>query len=310
MYHIYIICSNFGSSALASKCSATIALSIVNRSVTMSGLNTTWKIPHEHAKHVEDTTFVRVPGSHHTTLGKLVCENNPLAEGMNLRSLASSCGLMELMKSRNATQARQLSAPASTLFAADSVTPRKARRMSRGALNSLSGCKNCIQVLKPVSAKDALYVEFEANTMADVRKQGIPEGSTSRGAFREARDLQNSHASSSQVSSSQASSLQLQPLKSGLRWAWHGGGSMGPDGQPQPQLVSWSMGPDGLGRDEPMYEDNDTLEMPSTKKSSTQKTPTKKSPAKKSSAKKSPAKTSSTKKSSAKKSSTQKNKRL
>jgi len=30
MYHIYIICSNFGSSALASKCSATIALSIVN----------------------------------------------------------------------------------------------------------------------------------------------------------------------------------------------------------------------------------------------------------------------------------------
>ena len=86
---------------------------------------------------------------------------------------------------------------------------------------------------------------------------------------------------------------------------------MGPDGQPQPQLVRWSMGPDGLGRDEPMYEDSDTtLEMPSTKKSSTQKTPTKKSPAKKSSAKKSPAKTSSTKKSSAKKSSTQKNKRL
>ena len=149
-----------------------------------------------------------------------------------------------------------------------------------------------------------------ASILADVRKNGIPEGSTSRGAFREARDLQNSHASSSQVSSSQASSLQLQPLKSGLRWAWHGGGSMGPDGQPQPQLVRWSMGPDGLGRDEPMYEDNDTLEMPSTKKSSTQKTPTKKSPAKKSSAKKSPAKTSSTKKSSAKKSSTQKNKRL
>ena len=199
MYHIYIICSNFGSRSLASKCSASIALSIVNRSVTMSGLNTTWKIPHEHAKHVEDTTFVRVPGSHNTSLLKLVCENNPLAEGMNLSSLASS---------------------------------------------------------------------------------------------------------------SQASSLQLQPLKSGLRWAWHGGGSMGPDGQPQPQLVRWSMGPDGLGRDEPMYEDNDTLEMPSTKKSSTQKTPTKKSPAKKSSAKKSPAKTSSTKKSSAKKSSTQKNKRL
>ena len=32
----------------------------------------------------------------------------------------------------------------------------------------LGGCKKCIQVLKPVSAKDALYVEFEANTMETV----------------------------------------------------------------------------------------------------------------------------------------------
>ena len=31
-----------------------------------------------------------------------------------------------------------------------------------------------------------------ASILADVRKNGIPEGSTSRGAFREARDLQNS----------------------------------------------------------------------------------------------------------------------
>ena len=85
----------------------------------MSGLITTWMIPHEHAKHVEGNTFVRVPGSHNQSLLKLVCENNPLAKGMNLSSLASSCGLMELMKTRNATQARQLSAPASTLFAAD-----------------------------------------------------------------------------------------------------------------------------------------------------------------------------------------------
>ena len=147
----------------------------------MSGLNTTWMIPHEHAKHVEGTTFVRVPGSHNASLLKLVCENNPLAEGLNLRSLASSCGLMQLRMDRNVTQATQLSAPASTLFAAESVTPRKARRMSRGALHTLrrisssmeievqlGGCKKCIQVLKPVSAKDALYVEFEANTMETV----------------------------------------------------------------------------------------------------------------------------------------------
>merc|ERR1712061_876176 len=53
--------------------------------------------------------------------------------------------------------------------------------MSRGALNTLrmisssmeievplGGCKHCIQVLKPVSAKDALYVEFEANTISIV----------------------------------------------------------------------------------------------------------------------------------------------
>ena len=147
----------------------------------MAHLNATWMIPHEHAKHVEGTTFVRVPGSHNSSLVKLVCEKNPLAKGMNLRSLASSCGLMELMKTRNATQARQLSAPASTLFAADSVTPRKARRRSRGALNTLrmisssmeievqlGGSNHCIQVLKPVSAKDALYVEFEANTISIV----------------------------------------------------------------------------------------------------------------------------------------------
>ena len=73
----------------------------------MSGLITTWMIPDEHAKHVEGTTCVSVPGSHNRSLVKLVCENNPLAEGMNLSS------------DRNATQARQLSAPASTLFAAD-----------------------------------------------------------------------------------------------------------------------------------------------------------------------------------------------
>ena len=79
-------------------------------------------------------TFVRVAGPHphHASLLKLVCENNPLAKGMNLSSLASSCGLMELRMIRNATQARQLSAPASTLFAADSVTPRKKKDDQRG----------------------------------------------------------------------------------------------------------------------------------------------------------------------------------
>ena len=147
----------------------------------MSGLNATWIIPHDHAKHVEGTTFVRVPGSHNASLQKLVCEHNPLAEGMHLRSLASSHGLMELRMIRNKTQARELGAPASTLFAADSGTPRKARRMSRGALNTmrmishsmeievpLVGNTHLIQVLKPVSAKEALYVEFEANTMSVV----------------------------------------------------------------------------------------------------------------------------------------------
>ena len=164
----------------------------------MPGLNTTWVIPHAHAKHVEGTAFVRVPGSHNTSLLKLVCENNPLAEeGMNFRSLTSSCGLMELIKTRNATQARQLSAPASTLFAADSVTPKKARRRSKGELNTLrmisasmeievplGGCKHCIKVLKPVSAKDALYVEFEANTISIViqflRESGFAPGNATK----------------------------------------------------------------------------------------------------------------------------------
>ena len=144
----------------------------------MSGLNATWIIPHEHAKHVEGTTFVRVAGSHNASLLKLVCEHNPLAKGMNLRSLASSRGLMELRMVRNATQARELGAPASTLFAADSVTPRKARRMPTWRLRCSSAMQievplgdagtHLLQVLKPGTSKDALYVEFEANTMSVV----------------------------------------------------------------------------------------------------------------------------------------------
>ena len=157
----------------------------------MSGLKSTWTIPHDHAKRVEGTTFVRVPGSHNASLQKLVCEHNPLAEGMHLRSLASSHGLMELRMIRNKTQARELGAAASTLFAADSGTPRKPQR-SRGALNTQRKISHSmeievpvygvIQVLKPVSANDALYVEYDEHTLSAViqflRESGFaPENS-------------------------------------------------------------------------------------------------------------------------------------
>ena len=84
-----------------------------------------------------------------------------------------------------------------TLFAADSGTPRKDRRMSRGALNTmrmishsmeievpLVGNTHLIQVLKPVSAKDALYVESEANTMSVVFKSLMESGFAPEDAIR------------------------------------------------------------------------------------------------------------------------------
>ena len=145
----------------------------------MSGLRTTWKIHHEQAKRVEGTTFVRLAGSDkNESLLKLVCEKNPLAKGWNLRSLADCCGLYFLRMVRIQTPARELGAPASTLFAADSGTPRKARRMPTWRLRCSSAMQievplgdagtHRIQVLKPGTSKDALYVEFEANTMSVV----------------------------------------------------------------------------------------------------------------------------------------------
>ena len=157
----------------------------------MSGLNTTWTIPHDQAKKVEGTWYVRVPGSHNVSLFKMVCEDNHLAEGMDLSSLASSNGLMGLRMIRNKAQARELGAAASTLFAADSGTPRKTQR-SRGALNTQRRISQSmeievpaygfIQVLKPVSANDALYVEYDEHTLSAViqflRESGFaPENS-------------------------------------------------------------------------------------------------------------------------------------
>ena len=83
----------------------------------MSGLRTVWKIPHEQAKCVEGTTFVRLAESDkNESLLKLVCEKNPLAKDMNLRSLADCCGVCFLTMVRNATQARELGAPALSLI--------------------------------------------------------------------------------------------------------------------------------------------------------------------------------------------------
>ena len=157
----------------------------------MSGLNTTWTIPHDQAKKVEGTWYVRVPGSHNVSLFKMVCEDNHLAEGMDLSSLATSNGLMGLRMIRNKAQARELGAAASTLFAADSGTPRRTKR-SRGALNTQRRmCQSMeievpsygfIHVLKPVSGNDALYVEYDEHTLSAViqflRESGFaPENS-------------------------------------------------------------------------------------------------------------------------------------
>ena len=139
----------------------------------MSGLRTTWKIHHEHAKRVEGTTFVRLAESDkNESLLKLVCEKNPLAKGWNLRSLADCCGLYFLAMVRTQTQARELGAPASTLFVRKVAI---SRRMPTWRLRCSCSMQievplgaagtHRIQVLKPGTPRDALYVEFEYNTM-------------------------------------------------------------------------------------------------------------------------------------------------
>ena len=139
----------------------------------MSGLRTVWKIPHEQAKHVEGTSFVRLAGSDkNESLLKLVCEKNPLAKGWNLRSLADCCGLYFLAMVRTQTQARELGAPASTLFVRKVAI---SRRMPTWRLRCSCSMQievplgaagtHRIQVLKPGTPRDALYVEFEYNTM-------------------------------------------------------------------------------------------------------------------------------------------------
>ena len=139
----------------------------------MSGLRTTWKIHHEQAKRVEGTTFVRLAESDkNESLLKLVGEKNPLAKGWNLRSLADCCGLYFLRMVRTQTQARELGAPASTLFVRKAAI---SRRMPTWRLRCSSAMQievplgaagtHRIQVLKPGTPRDALYVEFEYNTM-------------------------------------------------------------------------------------------------------------------------------------------------
>ena len=139
----------------------------------MSGLRTVWKIPHEQAKHVEGTSFVRLAESDkNESLLKLVGEKNPLAKGWNLRSLADCCGLYFLAMVRTQTQAREQGAPASTLFVRKAAI---SRRMPTWRLRCSSAMQievplgaagtHRIQVLKPGTPRDALYVEFEYNTM-------------------------------------------------------------------------------------------------------------------------------------------------
>ena len=139
----------------------------------MSGLRTVWKIPHEQAKCVEGTTFVRLAESDkNESLLKLVGEKNPLAKGWNLRSLADCCGLYFLAMVRTQTHFREQAAPASTLFVRKVAI---SRRMPTWRLRCSCSMQievplgaagtHRIQVLKPGTPRDALYVEFEYNTM-------------------------------------------------------------------------------------------------------------------------------------------------
>ena len=137
----------------------------------MSGLRTVWKIPHEQAKCVEGTTFVRLAESDkNESLLKLVGEKNPLAKGWNLRSLADCCGLYFLEMVRDLTKHREQRAPASTLSVRKVSTHPEFWRLRCSCSMQIevplgAAGTHRIQVLKPGTPRDALYVEFEYNTM-------------------------------------------------------------------------------------------------------------------------------------------------
>jgi len=159
--------------------------------VSVVGLKAQFKIPPQDAIIVDDVTFIRLT-SNSWTLMNVVFEQNEDAPTTRIgrerasEKLSLSCcvGLNTMLQLRNEAQAQHL-APAggSTLFQGgdvDANTKKKKQNvvMTRLEMKSkrtehvpitiditMDGTTHTIEVLRPVHAKDALYVKYDAETL-------------------------------------------------------------------------------------------------------------------------------------------------
>ena len=175
------------------------------RVVSVVGLKTQFKIPPHDAVIVGDEPFIRL-NSQSWTLQNVVWEQNEDApiphvgrdRTRQYSSLANCIGLNTMLQLRNEAQAQHL-APAggSTLFQGVDVDDNNKKKktglqMTKLEMKSkrnehvpitidinMDGTTHTIEVLRPVHAKDALYVKYDAETLRVVlqymRQSGFTE---------------------------------------------------------------------------------------------------------------------------------------
>lgn len=175
------------------------------RVVSVVGLKTQFKIPPHDAIIVDDVPFIRLQ-SNSWTLMNVVFERNENApttlmgreRASEKLSLSCCVGLNTMLQLRNEAQAQHL-APAggSTLFQGGGVDANAKKKkqnvvMTRLEMKSkrtehvpitiditMDGTTHTIEVLRPVHAKDALYVKYDTETLRVVlqymRQSGFTE---------------------------------------------------------------------------------------------------------------------------------------
>jgi hypothetical protein len=157
------------------------------RTVTVSGIQSKWSIPPKEQCVVGDNTFVKLVMTNWGLFQVVNCGNElaPAAETTDSKfankTLANCIGLHKLLELRNEEQAKQLSSGAgvgSTLFGEDKQSPNKIHRKDqhvpkfelaklRAQQNAITiavpigNSLHSIQVLRPVQARDAIWIIYE-----------------------------------------------------------------------------------------------------------------------------------------------------
>ena len=155
------------------------------RMVTVPNLKSQFRIPPEDVIMAGNMPFIRLR-SRSWTLMNLVSEDNPDSpfkdNSFRGQSLTCCIGLSTLTQRRNDLQAEHLAPPGGlTLF--EAVEKPKKRKMSRMEAKTkrdehvpmsidfeMDGATHSIEVLRPVHARDALYVSYDASSVGAVLK--------------------------------------------------------------------------------------------------------------------------------------------